>query len=100
MWHQKCEVPFEPRVYAKRQPYPQLVCGRPSTAATCVNNFKPTDMASVSKVITSTEVERMRRNVQAYYDSYLAPEAFLDRLLHHPASDLMLFVITEAPVLE
>ena len=31
--------------------YPQLVCGRPSTAATCVNNFKPTDMASVSKVI-------------------------------------------------
>jgi hypothetical protein len=31
--------------------YPQLFCGRPSTAATRVNNFKPTDMASVSKVI-------------------------------------------------
>jgi hypothetical protein len=28
-----------------------LFCGRPSTAATRVNNFKPTDMASVSKVI-------------------------------------------------
>ena len=31
--------------------YPQLFCGRPSTAATRVNNCKPADMASVSKVI-------------------------------------------------
>ena len=29
----------------------QLFRGRPSTAATRVNNFKPTDMASVGKVI-------------------------------------------------
>ena len=31
--------------------YPQLLCGRPSTAATRANNFKATDVASVSKVI-------------------------------------------------
>jgi hypothetical protein len=31
--------------------YPQLFCGRPSTAATRVNNFKAIDMASVSTVI-------------------------------------------------
>ena len=30
---------------------PQLFCGRPSTAATRVNNFKATEVASVSKVI-------------------------------------------------
>jgi hypothetical protein len=52
--------------------------------------------------LTSADVERMRRNVELYYDSYLAPEAFLDRLLRHPARDLTLFVITEedAAVLE
>jgi hypothetical protein len=31
--------------------YPQVFCGRPSTAATRVNNFKAIDMASVSTVI-------------------------------------------------
>jgi hypothetical protein len=45
--------------------------------------------------LTSAEVEAMRRNVNTYYDSYLAPEAFLHRLRHHPARDLTLFVITE-----
>jgi hypothetical protein len=41
----------QPRSRKTLLEYPQLFCGRPSTAATRVNNFKPTDMASVSKVI-------------------------------------------------
>ena len=41
----------QPRSRKTLLDYPQLLCGRPSTAATRVNNFKPTDMASVSKVI-------------------------------------------------
>src|SRR5271170_815509 len=41
----------QPRSRKTLLDYPQLVCGRPSTAATRVNNCKPTDMASVSKVI-------------------------------------------------
>src|SRR5271163_1762233 len=45
-------APGEQQLVGNPMPtYPQLVCGRPSTAATRVNNFRPTDMASVSKVI-------------------------------------------------
>src|SRR4029077_16672517 len=41
----------QPRSRKTLLDYPQLVCGRPSTAATRVNNVKSTDMASVTKVI-------------------------------------------------
>ena len=41
----------QPRSRKTLLDYPQLVCGPNTTAATCVNNFKPTDMAGVSKVI-------------------------------------------------
>jgi hypothetical protein len=72
---------------------PPLVHGKDCIA------FRDRDdlIAKVRMVLqfTSADVERMRRNVELYYDSYLAPEAFLDRLYRHPARDLTLFVITE-----
>ena len=40
-----------PRSRKALRDYPQLFRSRPSTAATRVNNFKATDVASVSKVI-------------------------------------------------
>ena len=41
----------QPRSRKALRDYPQLFRSRPSTAATRVNNFKATDVASVSKVI-------------------------------------------------
>src|SRR5262249_31626163 len=41
----------QPRSRKTLLDYPQLFRRRPSTAATRVNNFKATDVASVSKVI-------------------------------------------------
>ena len=35
--------------------YPQLFCGRPSTATTRVNYLKATDVASVSNIIIHTD---------------------------------------------
>ena len=47
--------------------YPQLFCGRPSTAATRVNNFKATDVASVSKVIhTDNQLQAGQFDKAAY----------------------------------
>src|SRR5262245_35089553 len=51
---QPVPVPFsdrcQPRSRKTLLDYPQLCRGRPSTAATRINNFKGTDVASVSKV--------------------------------------------------
>jgi hypothetical protein len=50
----------------------EKLCGRPSTAATCVNNFKPTDMASVSKVIhTDNQLHAGQFGKTAYTDFQL-----------------------------
>ena len=47
--------------------YPQLFCGRPSTAATRVNNLKATDVASVSKVIhTDNQLQAGQFDEAAY----------------------------------
>ena len=47
--------------------YAQLFCGRPSTAATRVNNFKAIDMASVSKVIhTDNQLQAGQFDKAAY----------------------------------
>src|SRR3954452_12336446 len=47
--------------------YPQLFCRRPSTAATRVNNFKATDVASVSNVIhTDNQLQTGQFDKAAY----------------------------------
>jgi len=47
--------------------YPQLFCRRPSTAATRVNNFKATDLASVSNVIhTDNQLQTGQFDKAAY----------------------------------
>ena len=57
----------QPRTRKALLHYPQLFCRRPSTAATRVNNFKATDMASVSKVIhTDNQLQAGQFDKAAY----------------------------------
>jgi hypothetical protein len=59
----------QPRSRKTLLDYPQLFCGRPSTAATRVNNFKATDMASVPKVIhTDNQLHAGQFGKTAYTD--------------------------------
>ena len=53
------------------------------TAAWTLLNMEPSTLAT------------MRHNVLTYHDHHLARSAFLDRLLHHPAPELKLFVSTD-----
>ena len=56
--------------------YPQLFRRRPSTAATRVNNFKATDVASVSKVIHTDNQLHPGQFGKAAYTGWIRGYAF------------------------
>jgi len=85
-----------PRSRKALRDYPQLFRSRPSTAATRVNNFKATDVASVSKVIhTDNQLQAGQFGKAAYtgwipcaqrgaeqFDHLHHEDALVDRHLH------------------
>jgi len=62
-----------PRSRKALRDYPQLFRSRPSTAATRVNNFKATDVASVSKVIHTDNQLQAGQFGKAAYTGFQLP---------------------------
>src|SRR3954463_3752446 len=63
----------QPRSRKTLLDYPQLFRRRPSTAATRVNNFKATDVASVSKVIHTDNQLHPGQFGKAAYTGWIPP---------------------------
>jgi len=64
-----------PRSRKALRDYPQLFRRRPSTAATRVNNFKATDVASVSKVIHTDNQLQAGQFGKAAYTGWIPSES-------------------------
>ncbi len=64
----------------------------------CIEFTDEKDLLEKAKTVLEMEPQRlaaMRANVIDYYDRFLDPDRFLDRLFAHPAKTLTLFMITE-----
>jgi len=64
----------------------------------CIEFTDEDDLVEKAKMVLKMEPERlaaMRANVIDYYDRFLDPDRFLDRLVAHPARTLTVFMITE-----
>ena len=65
----------------------------------CVRFTDEADLVEKAKMVLDMEpgvLAEMRANVIEYYDQFLAPDRFLDRLFDHPARELTLFMATES----
>jgi len=64
----------------------------------CIEFTDEADLVRKARMVLemdSSRIAEMRANVAAYYDRYLDPDRFRERVFAHPAKSLTLFVITE-----
>ncbi len=78
--------------------YPEWFTPRLEHMRNCVHFTDEADLIGKAKMALDMEpaaLAEIRENVIEYYDRFLDPDRFLERLLCHPARELRLFMATE-----